>query len=431
MMLSRLSLLALAFGVASLAPVVVEGYPGYGKKIGASLGNSCQTCHVVFPKLKLYGKTVREIGYSVPGTDFPAPTFWGKIYRSLPLGVRGKIDFNGADQESPVSLPALQLLSAGNMANDKISWWFHKHVVEDNEIVPLNSGMPHEFWVQFNQSDKLHIRAGMFELPMWFSWAKTKVSEVGYLYYGSSTNEGNFGLISAPQFGIQANGTFNIASNDEDDWGEPEDSNLEGYNYAISITNGETSWKRQINTFYGRITKKLPGAAVGIFSLTAIQKIAPEADHAHGAEEQAVETESKLIYRMGLDGELNMRGDALSAYGSLAYGGDVDRNFVGGFVGVDYLISPKIFIFSRLDGVLFMGAPPEEEHDMAGMDMDMDMDHEEEAAHLHGDVISDDAAGLSVGLAYMIVGNIRLGAEYRYGVKGIANTGMIQLQFAF
>ena len=429
MNLIRLTLMT--FTVVFMVTGTLEAYPGYGKKIDSSLGNSCQSCHVVFPKLKLYGRTIREFGYNVPGTEFPRPDMLTKIYRAVPIAVRGKINFFGTDQKSTVSMPALQLLSAGNVANNKVSWWFHKHLVEDNRSVPLNEGMPHESWLQINFSDKIHVRAGMFELPMWFSFAKTKVSEIGYLYYSTSTNEGNFGAIAAPQFGIQANGTFNIASNDEDDWGEPEDSNLEGYNYAISITNGETSWKRQINTFFGRITKKFPGAAVGIFSLTAIQKIAPEADHAHGAEEQAVETESKLIYRMGLDGELNLRGDAFSAYGSLAYGGDVDRNFVGGFAGIDYLISPKIFIFSRLDGVLFTGAPPEEEHDMAGMDMDMDMDHEEEAAHLHGDVISDDAAGLSVGLAYMIVGNIRLGAEYRYGVKGIANTGMIQLQFAF
>lgn len=420
MTLNRLSLLVLTFGVASLAPVALQGYPGYGKKVDVSLGNSCQTCHVVFPKLRLYGKTVREIGYNVPGTDFPAPTMLGKIYRAVPLALRGKINFNGAGPGSRLSLPGLQLIAAGNMANNKITWWFHKHVVEENEYVPLNSGMPHESWVQYNQSDKLHIRAGLFELPMWFSWAKTKVSEIGYLYYGSSTNEGNFGIISAPQFGIQANGTFNIASNDEDDWGEPEDSNLEGYNYAISITNGETSWKRQINTFYGRITKKYPGAAVGIFSLAAVQKVAPEA-------------ESQLIYRVGIDGELNMRGDALSAYGSFAYGSDVERDFVGGFTGIDYLLSPKIFVFSRLDGVRFMGDQPVEEHadddhQMAGMDMD---DEDADAHDVHGEIISDDAASLSVGMAYMIVGNIRLGAEYRYGVTGIENMGIVQLQFAF
>lgn len=416
-----LSFMAVLFTSAMMAPAALAAYPGYGKRIDPSLSNSCRTCHVVYPKLRLYGKTVREIGYSVPLGEFDDPVLM-KIYRNLPVAIRGKIDILDPDQGSPVSVNELQILSGGNAFNDRFSWWFHKHIMEGNEFVKLSSGTPHEAWMQFNGSKALHIRAGMFELPMWFSWSKTKVSELGYLYYTSTTNADNFGLIAAPQFGIQINGAFSLGSGDEDDWGEPDDANMEGYNYALSITNGETSFAGKVNTFFGRITRKRPESAIGLFALAAVQDIAMEADHMHSAEPMADPT-SEIIYKLGLDGELYLRGDDATLYGSAAFGSDVERSFVGGFIGYDRLILPNLFLFARLDGVFF--TPEEHVDDMDGMD------HGADAAHVHGTVISDDASAVYLGAAYMVLGNIRLSAEYRYGIDGIDNRGLMQLQFAF
>lgn len=406
-----------------LAPGTLHAYPGFGKKVDPSLRNSCSRCHVVFPKLRLYGRTTREIGYKVPTMDFPEPILM-EMYRKLPLAVRGKVDIIDTELAGGARINELQLLSSGNVFGDKVSWWFHKHILEGNEFVPLSEGTPHEVWLQYNQSDKLHLRAGMFELPMWYSWSKTKISELGYLYYGTTTNEDDFGVIAAPQFGIQANGTFSLGSNDEDDWGDEDDSMLEGYNYAVSITNGETSFQGTANTFFGRITRKQPGYALGLFSMAARYEANADTDHAHGTPDAA--PEKAWIFRLGLDAQKYLRGDNLTLNGSIVYGQDAERNFIGGFGGYEQLLYEKLFIFGRLDAVFFTSAAPPDEHD----DMDMDMD-DEDAHGAHGAIITDDAYAACFGMAYMFWGNVRLTGEYRYGFSGIDSKGLVQLQFAF
>ena len=133
-----LSFMAVLFTSAMMAPAALAAYPGYGKRIDPSLSNSCRTCHVVYPKLRLYGKTVREIGYNVPLGEFDDPVLT-KIYRNLPMAIRGKIDILDPAQGSPVSVNELQILSGGNAFNDRFSWWFHKHIMEGNEFVKLSS----------------------------------------------------------------------------------------------------------------------------------------------------------------------------------------------------------------------------------------------------------------------------------------------------
>ncbi|MCH7498285.1 MAG: hypothetical protein IH971_10595 [Candidatus Marinimicrobia bacterium] len=413
------TLLGLFIAAAALAPVELAAYPGFGKKIDASLSNSCGKCHVVYPKLRAYGKTVREIGYNVPSGAFDDGGL-KRLYRSLPLALRGKVDMFNAEKPAGVNLSELQLISGGNTLSNKLSWWFHKHVMEDNELVSLTTGMPHEAWLQFNASDAVHLRAGMFELPLWFSWSKTKVSELDYLYYTTTTNSDNFGLMAAPQFGLQAYGTFAFAAADEDDWGEVDDTNQEGYNYALSLTNGETAFTPAVNTFFGRITRKKPDYAVGLFMLAGIQAAPAEDDHGDDAMAHA-EEQGGRYYRLGADGELYLRGDDATVYASAAYGQDVERAFVGGFVGYDQLVGRKIFLTARLDGVRFTAA---DEH--AGMDMT----GEEDGAHIHGTVISDNALAACFGLYYLAMGNLRLGIDYRYGLTGIDNKSMLQLQFA-
>ena len=419
MMKRMIWVLTAFFSATFIAPSAVQAYPGFGKKVDASLGNSCSRCHVVFPKLRLYGRTTREIGYKVPSTEFPEPMMM-EMYRMLPLAVRGKVDVVDTESDESVKMGELQILSSGNALSDKFSWWFHKHIMEGNEFVPLNEGTPHESWLQYNQSDKVHVKLGMFELPMWYSWSKTKISELDYLYYSTTTNADNFGIIAAPQFGIQANGTFSFASADEDDWGDEDDSILEGYNYAVSITNGETSFAGQVNTFFGRLTRKQPGYSFGLFSLAALYEPPEETGHVHG---DAASPEKSVIFRMGVDAQKYVKGDDITLNGSVAYGKDADRNFIGGFAGYEQLLAKKLFVYGRFDAVYFTSEAPPEDHST------MDMDHGN--AHVHGAVITDNAYAGCLGLAYLVWGNVRLTGEYRYGIEGIDSKGLVQLQFAF
>ena len=414
---------ALVLAAVILTPLGLAAYPGFGKKIEASLGESCSKCHVAYPKLRSYGETVRDIGYNVPSGEFEDRGLM-HLYRRLPLALRGKVDFFSEDQAATASVGELQLISAGNALDNKLSWWFHKHVMENNELVPLNSGYPHEAWLQFNGSDLVHLRAGMFELPMWFSWSKTKASELDYLYYGTSTNPHKFGLLAAPQFGLQAYGSFSLGSGDVDDWGDEAESSLEGYHYALSLTNGETTFATGFNTFFGRITMKKPEFAVGLFTLAGTREVAAESDPMDGHEVHA-EAQRQYYYRFGADGELTMRGDNANLYASVAYGQDFENDFVGGFIGYDHFPRQKLLLSARLDGVWFPGGI----HEEAGDDMDM-ADGDDEDAHAHGTVIADNASSLCVGLIYLLTGNVRAGFEYGYGISGIDSKVSLQLQFA-
>ena len=423
------------FAWGLLTPKRLEAYPGFGKKINPELSQSCMSCHVVYPKLRLYGKTIREIGYNVPVNESEEGGL-KKLYRALPLALRAKVDITDDQIETGLNAKEIQLLSGGNAFNNRISWWFHKHIVEDNEFVSLTEGIPHESWLQYNQADALHVRMGMFELPLWFSPSKTKVSEIPYLYYGTTTNEGNLGLLSGPQFGIQANGHIGKGSAAEDEWGAKEDDNYaEGYNYAVSVTNGETSFEGDFNTIFGRITRKNPLYSIGIFALTGSGEVmGMEAmDHAdedhedHETEAANQEVQKEVYYRIGTDMDLYLRGDDASLHGSFAYGKDFERNYLGGFVGYDHLIKRKLFLSLRYDAVRFTG----DEHHQEDHQNDHEMEPDgHEAAHIHGEIISDNANSVSLGIHYLLYGNVRIGMDYRYGVDGVDSKGMLQLQFA-
>lgn len=424
----RCSLLAAGLiMVMGLSPQPVSAYPGFGKRMNPQLTQSCSTCHVIFPKLTAYGRSIREMGYNVPVYE---GNYGGvnRLYHIIPAALRGKVEIASDTAGGEATVKELQLLSAGNLWKNRLSWWFHKHVMEDNEIVSLTEGLPHESWVQFNASDALHVRVGMSELPLWFSPSKTKVSEIEYLYYGATTNPDNAGSLFSPQFGIQVNGHFAQPSG-QDIWAEEDERDYSrGYNYALAITNGETSFTGVPSTLFARITRKDPRYSAGLFAIAGWKKVEQTAHDEDHAEETASTTD--LYARIGLDGDIYLVGNAVNVFGSAAYGKDFQRDFVGGFLGYEHLFLNRFLVSTRFDLVEFLTEePPGEDDHHAHVDDHNGGGHE--GGHLHGAVITDSASSLSVTLCYLFFNNLRVNADYRYGFYGIGNTGTLQLQFAF
>ncbi|MFQ6607655.1 MAG: hypothetical protein ACE5EE_03850 [Fidelibacterota bacterium] len=439
---------------------LIFAYPGFGKKINPVLTQSCNQCHVAFPKLRLYGRTIREIGYQVPVAEVEDESLIKSIYRSVPIGVRGKIYLAHTDNGKP-RLDLLQLLSSGTVFNNKVSWWYHKHlydvegdkdnkVIDSDKFVPLNEGQPHELWFQYNYSTAINFRAGMFELPFWLSPIKTKIGESEYLCHEATGNPDMTGTLASPQFGLAINGYLGKRTT-EDDWGEEEEENfIEGYNYAFAVTNGKAEFPKgfdflsdsegssmDLNTFFGRVTKKNSWYAVGIWALTGKSKIVHEDDHDTGDMDMHGETTAnQRYYRLGTDFDLYIRGDDVNLYGDFVYGNDVNRDFIGWLLGYDNLVLPKLLGLIRWTGVSFLNGdnPSEIHNEHEGED-----DHTEGGGHVHGAMIMDNASSLSAGIFYLIYNNIRLGFEYEYqlygdigkDIHGKGGQGIIQIQFGF
>lgn len=434
---------------------IISAYPGFGKKINPVLIQSCGQCHVAFPKLRLYGRTTREIGYQVPIAESDDGLI-KSIYRSVPIGIRGKMDVADTDNGKSM-LTLVQFLSSGTVLNDKVAWWFHKHLydIEDDQdsklfdtkkIIPLNEGQPHEAWLQYNHSTALNVRAGVFELPFWFSPVKTKVGESDYLAFGANGNPDMSGTLASPQFGIALNGYLSKGTS-EDDWGESEDNYAEGYNYAITVTSGKAEFPQNselsMNTFFGRITKKEYSYAAGLWALAGKAEITHQNEH-NDHLMKSVETSSENVhferyYRFGTDIDLFIRGDDINIYGSLVYGNDIDRDFVGGFLGYDHLFHPKIFGLVRYDGVFFISGDAMGEMDNPHDENGDDHGEEENGGHAHGVMIMDDASSFSAGIFYLPFANVRVGFEYVYQLNGnigqdihdIGGKGIFQIQFGF
>jgi len=438
-------------------------YPGFGKKINPEMNASCNQCHVAFPKLRLYGRTIREIGYNVPVTESEDEGLAKSIYRSIPIGFRGKIDLADTDNGKSM-LSLVQILSSGTVLDNKFSWWYHKHLydtegdkdsktIDGDKFVPFNEGQPHEFWFQYNYSTAVNIRFGMFELPFWLSPVKTKIGESEFLCHGATGNPDMAGTLASPQFGLAINGYLAKRASD-DDWGEESEENfVEGYNYAFTVTNGKAEFPQgfdflsdvegsniTFDTFFGRFTKKNASYAVGVWALTGMSEFTPEDDHGdHRLKTMSTSgdmEESDRYYRLGSHLDLFLKGDDINLYGEIVYGNDINRDWVGGMIDYDHLIQPRILGQVRWSGVSFLnGDAPMVMEDEHGDDHG----EEEGGAHAHGAMIMDDASLLAAGIFYLPYYNVRIGLEYVYQLKGDVGIGldgndgkgMIQIQFGF
>ena len=251
------------------APVPIEDERPIGY-FARRLVTGCNTCHVAFPKLNTYGRLVKNMGYQLPELDLsqlhePALK---KVTRYIPLSFRGVLDLANGDPNdlnAQVDVRALQMLSGGTAWGNRLSWWAHTHIVEENEFVNPFTNTPHELWAQYNLSfgaeqNRLSFRGGMSELPLWFAPSKTKLSEIPYAIYDAAVGESVFTL-STPQYGFLVQGAR------LDDLGNDLD-----FSYAVAAVTGEQSFDSQRFThLFSRFTKTISGANFGLFGYAGSQ----------------------------------------------------------------------------------------------------------------------------------------------------------------
>ena len=438
------------------APVPIEDEQPIGY-FARRLVTGCNTCHVAFPKLNTYGRLVKNMGYQLPELDLsqlhePALK---KVTRYIPLSFRGVLDLANGDPNdlnAQLDVRALQMLSGGTAWGNRLSWWAHTHIVEENEFVNPFTNTPHELWAQYNLSfgaeqNRLSFRGGMSELPLWFAPSKTKLSEIPYAIYDAAVGESVFTL-STPQYGFLVQGAR------LDDLGNDLD-----FSYAVAAVTGEQSFDSQRFTHvFSRFTKTMSGVNFGLFGYTGSQDFQvhqdehaeeeqAEEEHAeethdeHGAEEPTSLSVHDRLYRVGFDidadiGRLNVFG--LGLYGRNSNPGPDQslgsRSYYGGFVGADFSVTERLILSTRFDAVRFRdNEQPHDEH--------AEPEHQEEAApahdddleagHLHGEIVRSNTDALVFGLNYLLAWQVRLTTEYRKAFNGLEDKLIVGLQFAF
>jgi hypothetical protein len=406
-------------------PIVDEEPIGY---FARRLVAECNTCHVAIPKLNTYGRLVKNMGYQLPELDLsqlhePALK---KATRYIPLSFRGVFDLANGDPNdlsAQFDVRALQMLSGGTAWGNRLSWWAHTHIVEDDDFVNPFTNTPHELWAQYNVSfgaerNRLSLRGGMSKLPLWFAPSKTKLSEIPYAIYDAAVGESAFTL-STPQYGFLVQGArLNDLGNDLD------------ISYAVAAVTGEPSFDSQRFTHvFSRFTRTIPGASFGLFGYAGSQDFpahqdedveekhaeeehAEEADEEHGEEEHASLSVNDRLYRVGFDidaniGRLNVVG--LGLYGRNSNPGPDQslgsRSYYGGFVGADFSATERLILSTRFDTVRFRdNEQPHDEH--------AEQEHDEEAGpasgdqmeagHAHGEIVRSNTDALIFGLNYLL-----------------------------
>jgi hypothetical protein len=387
---------------------------------------SCNSCHVAVPKLNTYGRLVKATGYELPELDLAGHEELGlkKFSRYIPLGFRGKVDFANGDPndvQGGLDVRSVQLLGGGALFNNKVSWWVHTHVVEDNELVNPFDNIPHELWGQYNLSfangaTRVSLRGGMSELPLWFAPSKTKLTEISYAVYDAMVGDNDF-MLSRPQFGVAVSGSgLNDMGNDLT------------YSWSLAAVNGEGDFSNaRFTQIFGRFTKTFPNLSFGTFGYVGSQEI-----HEEAAVGELVSTDR--FFRLGLDldayiGPFNVY--ALGLYGRngnpSATPGVGAQSYFGGFVGTDLSVTERFIVSARYDGVEF-SAEPEADHEDAGHDAH---GAEPDGGHLHGEMVAEDTDTMVFGMNYMLTWQVRLTTEYRRGFSGLGNKWIAGMQFAF
>lgn len=437
------------------APEALEEPNPYFPYFARRQVDDCSTCHVAFPKLNTYGRLVKSLGYELPELDLSGleESALKNATRYIPLALRTIIDgANGDpnDVSAQLDVRAIQLLGGGAIWGNRLSWWLHTHVVENDEWVNPFDNTPHELWGQYNvkfAGDRAHasLRAGMSELPLWFAPAKTRLSEVPYAIYDAVVGESSFTL-STPQYGVMAQGA-----------GVDELGSELTYSWAAAAVNGEGTFdSNRFSQVFGRFTKNLSGTNVGFFGYAGSQDFAEahddhaeEEDHAEEAEyaeeeEHAEEGDGHMVsdrfYRVGFDvdaniGSLNVF--ALGLYGRDSNpGGDVDmgsRSYYGGFIGVDLSVSERLILSARYDGVRFGDAMVQDEHEEEEEHQeDEEAGHDDPmAGHPHGEQVTSNTDALVFSANYLLRWQLRLTTEFRKAFNGLEDKFIAGIQFAF
>jgi hypothetical protein len=252
-------------------------YPWFARR----LVDNCNKCHDAFPKNNDYGWYVKASGYELPEISYDgleeSPV--RRFLRYFPVAARFEVDAvnsDPADMKGDLNVRELQLISGGSILDNKVSWWFHKHIVEGNDFVSLTDGTPHEMWGQYNlrfgKSDatRVSLRYGMSELPLRFSPSKTNIIENSYAIYNAALGENSFRL-SLPQYGAYLQATRLGGEN----------TNEVRSNLSLGFVNGTADFSsHDFTQLFGRVSTRVSKVMVGAFTYVGSTGIPmPAADH--------------------------------------------------------------------------------------------------------------------------------------------------------
>ncbi|MFQ5637568.1 MAG: hypothetical protein ACE5IR_06185 [bacterium] len=432
----------------------VSAYPWFARR----LVDNCNKCHVSFPKTNDYGWYVKATGYELPEMDYTgleeSPV--KRFLRYLPMAVRFKVDAmnsNPSEMEGDLNIRAAQLISGGSILNNRVSWWFHKHLMENNEFEKLFSGVPHEMWGQYNfrfgKSDatRVSVRYGMSELPLRFSPSKTDISEVGYAIYNAMLGE-NAIMLGMPQYGAVLKGV----KLGGDSYNQVRST------FDLALVNGTGDFSSyDFTQVFARVGTTVGSTMFGAFTYLGSKDLpmsmqmdghADEGDH-HAEEgdmpadehTDAVMTVGNNYLRVGLDFDLNVT-PMFNIYGLGLYGRDsnplglemgASGHYYGGFLGMDYSPTERFMITWRYDAVRF-GNLPAMAHDEHADEGDAHSDeHAGGGGHMHGEMVTSNADAMVFGANFLLPlpnYQVRLTSEYLLGFRGLSDKLIIGLQFA-
>ncbi len=427
----------------------VYSYPWFARR----LVDNCNKCHVAFPKTNDYGQYVKTTGYELPEISYEGleESPIRRFLRYFPLAARFEVDAinsDPADVKGDLTFREIQIISGGSILNNKVSWWFHKHVVQNNDYVSLFDGTPHEMWGQYNlkfsKNDvtRVSLRYGMSELPLAFSPSKTMLSEIPYAIYNAALGANNFTL-STPEYGFAVFATKMGGDN----------YNQVKANAQLAVVNGKAEFSNGFSNIFGRVSVPIGRASLGTFAYFGSNDLPMAMEH-HD-DEMGEENEDSMdemmmgnnFHRLGLDFTCSITPNA-NLYALALYGRDSNPQafaesrsgrFFGGFAGLDYFLNERLMLQFRYDGVRFDG-PTVEQHDdeigeghEASMD-DMDMDHEGEGGHMHGARVTADMDDIVLGLHFIPFKQferLKLVTEYKFGLKGTGDLLMSGFHLAF
>ncbi len=278
-----------------LTPRNSEAIPAFSRQYHTS----CQTCHIVFPKLNDFGKAFKDAGFKFPKDDetylkvpavmlgapaqkdvFPKSVWPGEIPGLPPIGLRmstffqvtgGKRNrFNALSAPAaPQFIPAtdfetgfFSIFTAGNFGSD-ISFW----VDDDISVAGQNaSGGLGDAYLRFGNigrfaklpTDSLNFKVGQFELDLPFTQARTynlspydiySEANIGAINsMGAQQNVANQFAFAGAAKGIEVSGGHNYG----------------GYHYSLAVFDQNTSGVSQTSNTSPYLPSATGGSSGGV-----------------------------------------------------------------------------------------------------------------------------------------------------------------------
>jgi hypothetical protein len=267
------ALLALAL-CAGLLPKKGNAIPAFARLYGTS----CQTCHIVFPKLNDFGKAFKDAGFRFPKDDetvikvvpvmlgaeaqkqaFPKTVWPGTVAGIPPLGLRFNTFFQATSGDrnrfnslaAPGSVPQVipstdfasgffSIFTAGNLGGN-IAFWLDDDISVSGDNSAGHLGDAYMKFVDVSRflrlpKDSLSVRFGQFELDLPITQARTYNLSPYDIY-----SQGNIGAMNSMvnlqqnvsnQF-VFANPTRGIELSGGHQY--------RGYHYSVAVVDQNTS----------------------------------------------------------------------------------------------------------------------------------------------------------------------------------------------